>query len=444
MGDGQERPPRSHRVKATSRAAVEFEPRRSAAADDFDAPPQDILCMSGPERLHRRFLRCEASGKMNGRFTTPHAVRDFTLCEDALNETLSVPFDGRHDSRNVGGVDAETDDGGHDSMILPTPAPGFEWRQTQFGPALVCVPLEAIAAHIFTSRMWEPGDEAGPRGERVESSHREGQPRDAVRCSQESAMPGMLNSPVESSPVQSAPIPTALSDIWTRAARALALEPSELARMRQVHGDIVIRATRETALARPQADIAVCDDESLGVAVQAADCVPLLLADRRLGVVAAAHAGWRGLAQRVPSKTVHAMETVFGSRPADLIAAVGPSVGACCYEVGPDVRRECGLHATGGDDFTRWFVESPRVIAGNLSMPGLPETPRDGHSFFDGWVAVNDQLRAAGVPDGSIYAAGLCTASHADYFWSYRREGTRAKRLVAAIRPRVARRGSIV
>lgn len=431
--DGQKRPPRSHGIEAASRAAVKFEARWSAAADDFDAPPQHVLRMSGPQGFHRRFLRCEASGKMNGWFPTPHAIGDFAVRENALNETLAVAFDGRCNSRNVSGVDAEADDGGHDSMILPTPAPGFEWRQTPFGPALVCVPLEAIATHVFTSRMWEPELEAALAGSSGESASRGATLPDAEGRRDDSAL-----SPIAAAPVVSEP-----TDIWSKAARAIALEPGELVRMKQVHGDGAVRAARETALERPHADIATCDDASLGVAVQAADCVPLLLADRRLGVVAAAHAGWRGLAQRVPIKTVRAMHTLFGSQPADLVAAVGPSVGACCYEVGEDVRRACELGALGLDDCTRWFAALPRVVPGNPSMPGLPETPRAGHSFFDGWLAVEDQLLAAGIPADSIYASGLCTASHADCFWSYRRDSSRAKRLVAAIRPRLSRSRSI-
>jgi YfiH family protein len=204
--------------------------------------------------------------------------------------------------------------------------------------------------------------------------------------------------------------------------------------MKQVHGHTVTRATRETAGHRPEADIAICDDPTLGLAVQAADCVPLLVADRRKGVVAAAHAGWRGLAQGVPQMTVQALVAEFRSSPADLVVAIGPSVGACCYEVGADVRREFETHSEGRSGHTRWFHDGPRVIPGNPSMPDLRTTRREGHAFFDGWAAAEDQLRASGVPAASIFMAELCTASHANWFWSYRREGSQAKRLVGAIR----------
>ena len=89
----------------------------------------------------------------------------------------------------------------------------------------------------------------------------------------------------------------------------------------------------------PAADIIVSNDPAVAIAIQTADCVPILIADRRTGAVAAAHAGWRGLAAGVPRVAVDALVREFGSRPADLIAAAGPSIGACCYEVGEDVRR---------------------------------------------------------------------------------------------------------
>ena len=169
---------------------------------------------------------------------------------------------------------------------------------------------------------------------------------------------------------------------------------------------------------RPEADIVVSDDASLALAIQTADCVPLLIADRATGVVAAAHAGWRGLAAGVPAVTVVALAHEFGSAPANLIAAVGPSISAERYEVGEDVRArflESGWPAT---SIERWF----------------PAATRPGHWLFDGWKSVRDQLLSAGVPDASIHSAAFCTSANPDLFCSYRRDGKGAGRIAAAIR----------
>ncbi len=274
-------------------------------------------------------------------------------------------------------------------MILPPPGAAFEWRDTGFGPALVCLPLAVVAPHLFTSRVWRLGEQRAARG------------------------------------------------VWTDVAAAFGATAAELVRLQQVHrtgvavADALPRAAQTTL---PEADILLARDAPRVIAVQGADCVPLLVADRRLGVVAAAHAGWRGLAQGVPRLAIAAMKETYGSNPADLVVATGPSVGACCYEVGPEVRVAFATAGWAVDALTRWFVPSPRVDARNPPMPGLASRPRPGHAFFDGWVCVHEQLRLAGIPAQQIFGARLCTASH-DVFCSYRRDGVAAGRIAGAIMP---------
>src|SRR5690606_22578476 len=103
----------------------------------------------------------------------------------------------------------------------------------------------------------------------------------------------------------------------------------------QVHGnDVAVVGPGTPARGeRPRADVAVSNEADAAVAVRAADCVPLLLGDRRTGAVAAVHAGWRGTAARAAVAAVEALGREFGSRPADLVVAIGPCIGACCYEV---------------------------------------------------------------------------------------------------------------
>jgi YfiH family protein len=189
--------------------------------------------------------------------------------------------------------------------------------------------------------------------------------------------------------------------------------------MRQVHGADVFERRREgdSRLASgryddwPEADIAVSDDPGVAVSVRAADCVPILLADRRTGAVAAIHAGWKGMAAGAAMVAVRTLSSRFGTNPEDLIAAVGPSIGPCCYEVGPDLAGHFASHAQS----SQWFT-------------------RDAKPHLDLWRATGDQLAGAGVPPPQIHLCALCTFDHPALFHSYRRDGRRAGRLVAAIR----------
>jgi YfiH family protein len=223
---------------------------------------------------------------------------------------------------------------------------------------------------------------------------------------------------------------------WEQVAAQLELESARLVRVRQVHGASVVVARDARGDAADEADIIVTDAPGFGLAVRAADCVPLLIADERTAAVAAAHAGWRGLAARVPSAAVTALAREFGSRPSDLVAAIGPSIGACCYEVGTEVRDRFENAGFGRDRIARWFWAEPRPSSRNTSMPGLPRPLRASHWFFDGWSAARDQLEEAGVPADRIFVAELCTASHPDTMCSYRREGPAAGRMAGAIRSR--------
>jgi copper oxidase (laccase) domain-containing protein len=132
-------------------------------------------------------------------------------------------------------------------------------------------------------------------------------------------------------------------------------------------------------------DILITDDPLLAIAIQAADCVPLIIVDGRTGVIAAAHAGWRGMAVRVPEAAVDALAREYGSRPCDLFAALGPSIGACCYEVGADVREAFIAARTAGDLLRAWFHDEP--LSSPLNPPfmrrsGTKTPPQDPGSAF--------------------------------------------------------------
>ena len=180
-----------------------------------------------------------------------------------------------------------------------------------------------------------------------------------------------------------------------------------------------MRRGSDGAWLAPVADAIVSDDPASAIAVRVADCAPILLADSRRGVVGAVHAGWRGTVQSVAVEGVHAMQREFGSSPADLVAAIGPCLGACCGEVGEEVVDAFTRAGHDSADVARWFSPGPR-----------------GRPHFDLSRANVDQLAGAGVPRSNIHVAELCTKTHTGLMHSYRASGTTAGRMVGAIRAR--------
>jgi copper oxidase (laccase) domain-containing protein len=142
-----------------------------------------------------------------------------------------------------------------------------------------------------------------------------------------------------------------------------------------------------------------------------------LLFDPRLGAAAAAHAGWRGTAAGSSRAAVETLQREFGSRPSDLIAAIGPCLGACCGEVGPEVIEAFRAGGADPESIDAWF------------------TPGGGdRSFLDLERANRDQLVHAGVRGDAIFASGLCTKTHHERLHSYRAAREHAGRMLAAIR----------
>lgn len=208
---------------------------------------------------------------------------------------------------------------------------------------------------------------------------------------------------------------------WAMVAEELGVEAGAIRLLRQVHGRAVAVARRGDPVptVRPEADGIVSDSSSTAIGVRVADCAPILLADRARPAVAAAHAGWRGAMQNVAGAAVQALRETFGSRPENLIAAIGPSLGRCCGEMGPEVVEAFRDAGHRREDLDRWFTSGPR-----------------GRPHFDLPLASRDQLERAGVPATSIHVSGLCTRCRPDVFHSYRAAGASAGRMAGAIRAR--------
>jgi purine-nucleoside/S-methyl-5'-thioadenosine phosphorylase / adenosine deaminase len=218
---------------------------------------------------------------------------------------------------------------------------------------------------------------------------------------------------------------------------ALGAGGMQLVGLRQVHSAIVHAFA--AAPGKPlRGDALVSAAPGLLLAVETADCVPILLADTRRRAVAAVHAGWRGTLARVAEKALGRLRMHVGTDPADVIAVIGPAIGPCCYEVGPEVAQAyLGQFAAAKE----WFAEPPaeRVHPdGSAPFDWLKREP-PGHDrpeqrpHLDLIAANRSQLVAGGVSREKIFAAGLCTACHRDRLFSYRRDGPAAGRMMAVI-----------
>ena len=186
--------------------------------------------------------------------------------------------------------------------------------------------------------------------------------------------------------------------------------------LRQVHGLRVVRAGRaDVGRPAPEADAAWTDEPGVALAVQVADCLPVLFAAPDGRAVAAAHAGWRGLAGGVLDATLQALCAGAGCAPAEVLAWLGPCIGPAAFEVGAEVLQAFGA-APAAPDPAR-FVHRPRSDGSERWLANLPQLARD-------------RLAAAGVR--SVSGGRWCTVADASSFFSYRRDGVTG-RLAAAI-----------
>jgi polyphenol oxidase len=183
--------------------------------------------------------------------------------------------------------------------------------------------------------------------------------------------------------------------------------PGDYVRVRQVHSATVVPVFGlHDPNDLPEADAIITAQPDLPIGIRTADCVPVLIADPVLHCVAAVHAGWRGTAANIVAAAISKLSEEYGSRPRDLLAAIGPCIGRCCFEVGPEVAQQ----------FELLFPEAP-----GLKTIDLAEANRR-------------QMVSSGLPAEQIDIAGVCTRCDAVNFHSFRRDGDQSGRMVAAIR----------
>ncbi len=217
-----------------------------------------------------------------------------------------------------------------------------------------------------------------------------------------------------------------------------------LVTLRQIHSSVVVLggsgdSCRQTPL---KGDGLMTAEPGILLGVQTADCIPVLVADRKRHVVAAFHAGWRGTVKRIVESGVGRMRLEFGSLPEDLIAAIGPGVGACCYAVGEEVLSSFQSQFAYAGELFHEVCDTHSVRA---KYPMLFLTQRaPGHSpigpslHVDLIEANRRQLLDAGLKPRSIRLTGGCTNCHRDMFFSHRASQGHAGRMMSVIgvRPR--------
>lgn len=182
-----------------------------------------------------------------------------------------------------------------------------------------------------------------------------------------------------------------------------------LATLRQIHSDEVLFADRAGLIG--EGDALISNQPGITLSIRTADCLPILIADTSNRAIAAVHAGWRGAVLDITPKTIQRMQERFGSRPEDLIVAIGPGIGACCFEVGAEVAVR----------FSRIFPE---------------RSDSSGRTKIDLVETIRRQLGRNGGILRRFDASGLCSVCRADLFHSYRRDREQAGRMVTAIRIR--------
>jgi polyphenol oxidase len=226
---------------------------------------------------------------------------------------------------------------------------------------------------------------------------------------------------------------------WLLAEAVTGDRTTPIVTLRQFHSNLVVIACAGDAdRDRPRkADGVITAEPGLLIAIQTADCIPVLVADRKRRVVAGFHAGWRGTVKRIVELGIGRMRIEFGSRPEDLIAAIGPGVGQCCYAVGEEVISEFESQFSYARELFREMFDSDPV---RKKYPMLFLTQRaPGHSpigpgmHLDLIEANRRQLLDAGLKVSAISVTGGCTSCHTDLFFSHRASQGHAGRMMSVI-----------
>jgi len=231
---------------------------------------------------------------------------------------------------------------------------------------------------------------------------------------------------------------------WDIVAAAFGIPRRNFFQVHQVHGDRILTIDdAESQTFDPQSldyDAVITNRPGLALCVKTADCVPVLMADTEKRIVAAVHAGWRGSALNISGKVLRSLSERYGTRPQDVQAAIGPAIGACCYEVDATVYEAMESQPERDKIFASRSESGSGSGAGSRSKSGMgtktgmkTETGREagmGKWKLNLALANRHQLQELGVPGENIHNADLCTSCASEWFYSHRKEGGITGRLL--------------
>jgi polyphenol oxidase len=203
--------------------------------------------------------------------------------------------------------------------------------------------------------------------------------------------------------------------------------------LHQIHSDVV-RIFDATPGKQCKGDALATNRKGLLLGVRTADCSPVLVVDPKKRAVAAIHAGWRGTLARIVVKTIGQMQMEFKSNPKDMLAAIGPTIGGCCYEVGTEVAADFSAKFSNAAEFfdeLRTGDEPNPLQWLNMMPPGHQPPPKK--VLLDLKKANKLQLLEAGITEQNVFVSDLCTSCHLDRLFSYRKEGSTSGRLLSVI-----------
>lgn len=448
MRNRQMEMPRTHPLRKLRRLSRQMNPRLSARRiPHFNVAPTHSVPPSRAQRLHRRFFRRETRRVPLKFRLVPLAVSPLLFREHALDERLPKTPNRRFHAVNLGYVHSHPYDHlvsriAPDSRsaciimealpIRSAPMPSTAKLKSPTGTRRApekwlkspwrfraAAGLKILELAPFTQFNWLiHGFSTRTGGVSILESSRPGSRSNEPRKGK------LLNLGYTEWDRRER-----VDENRRRFAKALGNPELPLVTLRQIHSDIthIIPAAPAESDNSRKGDALATRASGLLLAIQTADCIPILLVDPRHRTVAAIHSGWRGTVARIAAKTLGRMQMEFATRPADVLAAIGPGISQCCYEVGPDVVKE---FAAQFPQARSWFEgpfdalasgEDPNPLPWLTMMPPGHEPPPP-RCQLDLKAANAAMLSEAGVSPKNIFVSELCTFCRPDLFFSYRRE----------------------